>query len=109
VTRADAAKWGVISRSEGQKLLVADMGSSIDAVKRLVKVDLTQPEFDALVSFTFNVGHHGLAVSDALRDLNAGRYGRVPGDFLHFDPESPGLQRRHREEGAMFAHGTYPR
>lgn len=113
VTSTDIAKWGHIPRSEGKRLLLADMAEAIRAVKRSVKVPLTQGQFDALVSFTFNIGPAGLAESQALQDLNLGHYGKVPSDFLHWDHDSrgnvvPGLYRRRREEGEMFAHGRYP-
>jgi lysozyme len=109
VAPADWQKWGTISRVEGEVILRRDIRSAVTAVKKLVKVLLTQAQFDALVSFTFNVGPGGLAISDALKDLNAKHYDRVPGDFLHFDTHNPGLQNRHRAEGMMFAHGVYPK
>lgn len=108
VTDADRRKWGTITRAEGEKILRGDIAKAAAAVRHLVKVPLKQSQFDALVSFTFVEGAHGLAISDALKDLNARRYNRVSGDFLHFDRHNPGLQNRHRAEAAMFAHGVYP-
>lgn len=109
VTAEDVRRWGVITPSEGTKLLHGDIATAVKAVHEVVHVPLTQSQFDALVSFTFNVGGHGLAISDALKDLNAGHYGRVPGDLLHFDRGVPGLQSRHRTEGLMFSRGIYPK
>ncbi|MGR2506618.1 lysozyme, partial [Salmonella enterica] len=41
-------------------------------VSRLVKVKLTQGQFDALVSFAYNLGARTLSTSTLLRKLNAG-------------------------------------
>jgi lysozyme len=45
-----------------------------EAAVRKVKVTLNQDEFDALVSFAFNIGAAGLAGSDALQEINQGKY-----------------------------------
>jgi lysozyme len=44
------------------------------AVRKLVLVELTQGQFDALVDFVFNLGQGQLAKSTLLRLLNAGNY-----------------------------------
>lgn len=43
-------------------------------VNELVKVPLTQNQFDALVDFVFNIGRTQFATSTLLRKLNAGDY-----------------------------------
>lgn len=111
-TEADMKKWGTITRAEGAKLLVADMSVAIGAVKRLVKIPLTQPQFDALCSFTFNVGAAGMASSTLLRDVNARRFGNVRSDLLLWTTdghghELPGLVARRTAEANMFVHGVY--
>jgi GH24 family phage-related lysozyme (muramidase) len=45
-----------------------------EAAVRKVKVTLNQDEFDALVSFAFNIGETGFANSDALKEINKGKY-----------------------------------
>jgi lysozyme len=45
-----------------------------EAAVRKVKVQLSQDEFDALVSFAFNIGESGFANSDALKEINKGKY-----------------------------------
>ena len=52
---------------------------------RLVKVELTQGQFDALVDFCFNVGSGKLAGSTLLNDLNAGEYGAAGEQLLRWD------------------------
>lgn len=45
-----------------------------EAAVRKVKITLNQDEFDALVSFAFNIGAGGFADSDALQEINKGKH-----------------------------------
>lgn len=58
--------------------LEADLQHAEESVSDLVKVKLTDNQFAALVSFTFNVGRGALAKSTLLRKLNEGGYSLVP-------------------------------
>lgn len=61
-----------ITEREAEALLRRDLKSREDAVSRLVTVPLNQNEFDALVSFVYNVGAEAFRRSTALRRLNRG-------------------------------------
>lgn len=109
VTDADREKWGSISMSRANALLRQDAATAIHAVHDLVKKPLTQAQFDALVSFTYNVGAGSFASSTLLRDLNAGRFNRVPDDMRMWTVGGPGLKSRRDDEVLMFTKGVYLR
>jgi len=67
-----------ITTTQAQDLLMSDLTRFEMAVNRLVTVPLTQSQFDALVSFSFNVGVGAFAKSTLLKKLNAGLYAEVP-------------------------------
>ena len=61
-----------ITETEAEALLRKDLKRFEDSVKTLISVRLTQHEFDATVSFTFNVGAGSLEHSTFRRRMNAG-------------------------------------
>lgn len=100
-----------ISAEEGLRLLKQDADGAEAAVRHLVKVPLSQPQFDALVSFTFNVGAGALGRSDLLTRLNKGEYGAVPQELKRWiyagGKTFAGLIRRREQEGQLWEHGDY--
>lgn len=77
-----------------------------DAVSAAVKVPLNQNQFDALVSFTYNVGVGALKQSTALRKLNQGDYTGAADALTMWTKCNgkvlAGLVRRRKEERALF-------
>lgn len=67
-----------ITEDHAEGLLLADLSTAAQAVERLVRVPLTQGQYDALVDFVFNLGSGHLAGSTLLELLNAGDYDAVP-------------------------------
>ncbi len=100
-----------VTREQALKLLEADCTKAAAAVKKHVKAPLTQAQFDALVSFTYNCGEGSLLESTLLKKLNAGGYSDVPTElskWTHAGTEVlPGLVTRRKAEGALFAKGSY--
>ena len=74
-----------ISEPQAAALLAVDVAQAQRAVASLVKVPLTQGQFDALVDFCFNLGAGRLASSTLLRALNAGRYDAAAEQILLWD------------------------
>ena len=96
-----------ITQDEAEAFLRADLSNAESAVNHQVTVPLTQGQFDALVSFVFNLGSGALASSTLLRLLNAGDYEGAKGQFHRWDRagnvELPGLLARRNAEAEMFA------
>lgn len=67
-----------LSDAQCEELLRRDLFDAEEAVDRLVKVPLTAPQFDALVSFVFNVGAGAFEKSTLLKQLNNRQYDSVP-------------------------------
>jgi lysozyme len=100
-----------ITQQEALDLLRRDAGSPAAAINRSVRVPLNQSQFDALTSFTYNVGNGAFAGSTLLRKLNIGDYGSVPSELMRWVKAGgktlPGLVARRRAEGDLFAHRRY--
>ena len=67
-----------LTKTQAMDLLAQDLERFEEAVNESGKVDLKQNQFDALVSFTFNVGSNAFRNSTLLRLLNQGNYSDVP-------------------------------
>lgn len=83
-----------------------DLEDAAASVASLVKVPLTQGQFDALTSFTYNEGHQRLAGSTLLILLNKGQYGAAADQLSQWTlcdgKVLPGLVKRRALERAMF-------
>ena len=84
LTQRDAFPAG-IDEATAEHMLACDVGEAEEAVTSLVKVSLSQGQFDALVDFVFNLGSGRLGGSTLLRDLNQGFYDIAAGQLLFWD------------------------
>ena len=71
-----------ITNAQAEQLLKDDLARmTYPVIKRLVKVDLTQGQFDALCSFIYNLGEGQVSTSTLLKSLNAKDYKGASGQF----------------------------
>lgn len=98
----------VITQDEAEELFKQDVKVFENAINRLIKVKLNQNQFDALVSFTFNLGYgdRGLGCSTLLRLLNNSDYIGASKQFSRWvysgDRVLEGLIKRRNEEKELF-------
>jgi lysozyme len=74
-----------ITEEQGSTILMDDVRHAEQAVSKLVHVELTQGQFDALVDFCFNVGPARLSASTLLKELNDGQYAHAGLQLLRWD------------------------
>jgi GH24 family phage-related lysozyme (muramidase) len=72
---------GGITTEQAETLLRQDLQTAERAVLRIINVPLTDGQFDALVSFTFNLGAGALQRSTLRRKVNRGDHAAVPAEF----------------------------
>lgn len=103
---ADVRPGDVITPEQADAFLRQDVADAERAVSRFVRVPLTQCQFDALVSFVFNLGVENFRTSTLLKKLNAGDHDSAAQEFgrwIHAGGKTmPGLVRRREAERAMF-------
>ena len=95
-----------ITENEAIDLLAYDMEYFEDAVKRLIKVKVKSYEFDAITSFTFNLGEGNLKKSTLLKKLNSGDHVGASKEFIRWNKAGGktlnGLTRRRASEERFF-------
>ena len=83
-------------------LLDQDLDDSEACVNNAVNAELNQNQFDALVSFTFNVGKGAFLGSTLLKVLNQGNYDEVPEQLIRWNKDNghvvKGLTNRREKE-----------
>jgi lysozyme len=111
---ATAREGLTVTRAEAEDLLRWDLLPIEDALRQIALTPLSQSQFDALVSFAFNVGLENFRTSDVLKFLNQGqpvaaalsmhawRRASVNGRVLTIDA----LVRRRAAESALFLETT---
>lgn len=95
-----------VSPQQAEELLKMDVAEFEEAINKLVKVPLTQNQYDALLSFTYNVGAAALEDSTLLIELNKMHYEAVPVQMKRWTRaqgvQLKGLVTRREKEAALF-------
>jgi lysozyme len=95
-----------IDQEAAEAFLIEDLEEFEGYVTEMVEVPLSQSQFDALVSWTFNLGPGNLERSTLLAKLNQGEYTDVPFEIKRWTRAGgvilPGLVKRRNAEAALF-------
>jgi len=99
-----------ITEDEATDLLIKDLAERFEpVVNKLVTVDLTQGQFDALAAFVFNVGAKDFKSSTLLKKLNDGDYEGAANEFGRWifggGKKLTGLVERRSDEKELFMEG----
>lgn len=114
-TGDDVFEGQKISERTAEAWLREDLQEAETCINTTVKVPLEQHQFDALVSFVFNVGCGAFIRSTLLKQLNAGRYEEVPTQMARWNKDRvkgklvvvSGLVNRRAAEVALWNNASY--
>jgi lysozyme len=102
----EGENFSALTKMQADAVLRRDVAACEASISRLVQVPLSQGQFDALVSFVFNLGAGALKRSTLLRRLNEGNYTAAADNFQRWvyakNVKLAGLVRRRAAEWALF-------
>ena len=95
-----------ITQEQAEQMLLDELKEYENYINELVVVDLSQNQFDALVSWVYNLGPANLKSSTLLKVLNSGDYAGVPEQIERWNKAGgkvlEGLIRRRLAESSLF-------
>ncbi len=101
----DVQRFRGFTYADAMRLLAGDVGIAEREIRRWIHVELTQPQFDALVSAVFNCGG-GVVAGSVGTLINARQYGPAMQALQQWDHAGgqvvAGLARRRKAEAALF-------
>ncbi len=104
-------KYINITYACAEEILLRDLMKFEQAVVRYIYVDLLDHQFDALTSFTFNLGPAALQRSTLRSKINREDFAAVPQEFLKWvyvgNKKINGLFKRRLLESRLFANNEY--
>jgi GH24 family phage-related lysozyme (muramidase) len=103
---SDVKKDETITKAQAESLLKKDVKRFVDGVNDGIKIDVNQNQFDALVSFAYNVGLGAFKSSTLLEKLNKKDYEGASREFARWNKSGgkviQGLINRRAEEKELF-------
>ena len=100
-----------VSKDQALRWLAEDTEEAQDAIRRYVRVPLSQNEFDAYVSFVFNLGETAFRNSTLLKKLNQADYYGACKELHRWVYAQgrvvKGLEARRKMESLMCIEGKY--
>lgn len=102
----DVEEGDTISKDQAEEMLVEELHEYENYVNEYVNVALSQNQFDALVSWVYNLGPANLKSSTMLKVLNDGKYEDVPYQMKRWNKAGgkvlDGLVRRREAEALLY-------
>ena len=102
----DVVEGMEITQEQAEQMLVDELHEYESYVNEYVTVALSQNQFDALVSWVYNLGPANLKASTMLKVLNSGEYEDVPAQMKRWNKAGgkvlEGLIRRREAEACLF-------
>ena len=103
--------YDTMTNDKADALFLEDLATVEDEINVLLEIDLSQNQYDALASFTFNEGSGNLAKSTLLKLINTGDMANAAMQFIRWDfaggEQSAGLMARRVAEKQIFETGRY--
>ena len=100
----------VISEDTANDMLMEELVEYENYVNTLVTVPLSQNQFDALVSWVYNLGSSNFQASTMLKVINANDMVNVPAQIMRWNKAGgkvlEGLTRRRQAEADLFSRGN---
>ena len=107
----DVKEGDTITEERAEELLREGIVQYENAVDDLVDVPLEQHQFDALVSWVYNLGRANLASSTLLKKVNAQEYAEVPEQIKRWNKAGgkvlEGLTKRRESEARLWSTGEF--
>jgi lysozyme len=96
-----------ITQEQAEEMLVEELNEYEGYINNMVTVELNQNQYDAMVSWVYNLGGGNLKASTLLRVLNQGEFDGVPAQIMRWNKAGgkvlEGLTRRRQAEADLFS------